>query len=153
MLAIKRIAYLVSILLVLWSFVVLLSSARATQEPKAKPGQDQNRVKLIPSLDGSNLFHEYCATCHGADGKGHGPVATALKTSVPDLTAIAKRHGGIFPSKRIERIISGDELLVAHGTREMPIWGPIFHQIEEDRDFGNVRLRNVTKYIETIQQK
>jgi hypothetical protein len=35
----------------------------------------------------------------------------------------------------------------------MPVWGPIFHQIEEDQDFGNVRLRNLIKYLETIQQK
>lgn len=153
MMAIKRIAYLASGLLVLGSFALLLSLGGGTQERAAKPDQDQNHVRLIPSLDGSDLFHAYCATCHGADGKGQGPVAPALNTSVPDLTTIAKRHGGLFPSKRIERVIAGDELILAHGTREMPIWGPIFHQIEEDRDYGNIRLHNVARHLETIQEK
>lgn len=153
MTTIKKIAYLVSGLLLLCGLAVVLSPFGSTQERAAKPEQDQKTMKLIPSLDGSDLFHAYCATCHGTDGKGHGPVAAALNTSVPDLTTIAKRHGGIFPSKRIERIIAGDELISAHGSRDMPIWGPIFHQIEEDRDFGDIRLHNVTRYIEIIQQK
>ena len=80
-------------------------------------------------------------------------MAPALKTAVPDLTTIAKRNGGFFPVKRVERTITGDDFVMAHESREMPIWGPIFHQIEQDRDYGNIRLTNLTRYIETIQEK
>ncbi len=59
----------------------------------------------------------------------------------------------MFPAARIQRIIAGDELITAHGSREMPIWGTIFHQVERDQDWGEVRLHNVTKYLELLQEK
>lgn len=127
--------------------------AGVSQENQVKSDDVHGSVHLIPSLEGPDLFRSYCASCHGADAKGSGPAAVALKTRVPDLTAISKNNGGTFPAKRVERVIAGDDTIAAHGSREMPIWGPIFHQIERDRDFGNIRLRNVTKYLESIQQK
>ncbi len=133
--------------------VLFLTAARPAQEREMKQEQDQKAIRLIPSLEGSDLFHSYCAPCHGINGKGAGPVAPALKPRVPDLTSIAKRNGGLFPMNRVERTIAGDDFVMAHGTREMPIWGPVFHQIEEDRDYGNIRLRNLAKYIETMQEK
>jgi mono/diheme cytochrome c family protein len=151
--AATAVAYLVSGLSVVICVTVLLAAARPAQEVGLNSQKDQQTARLIPSLDGADMFHAYCAPCHGADGKGDGPVAPALNTRLPDLTTISKRHGGIFPALRIEQIISGDELIFAHGSREMPIWGPIFHQIESDRDLGNVRLHNLTRYLQTIQAK
>lgn len=133
--------------------ISIFRTAGVSQESQVKSDEEHGAVHLIPSLEGPDLFHSYCAACHGADAKGGGPAAAALKTRVPDLTTISKNHGGTFPAKRIERVISGDEIITAHGSRDMPIWGSIFHQVERDRDFGNVRLHNVTKYIESIQQK
>ena len=104
-------------------------------------------------MKGPDLFRAHCAACHGSEGKGDGPVASTLKTKPADLTVIAKNSGGKFPSARVLKIISGDEVLASHGSREMPIWGPIFHQVEADQDFGNVRLQNLVKYLESIQQK
>jgi hypothetical protein len=66
---------------------------------------------------------------------------------------LAKKSGGQFPSARVRKTITGDDVLASHGSREMPIWGPIFHQVEADQDFGNVRLQNLVKYLESIQQK
>ena len=80
-------------------------------------------------------------------------MASSLKTKVPDLTLLAKNNKGQFPSARVRTMIAGDETLKSHGSREMPIWGPIFHQIENDQDLGNVRLANLVKYLESIQQK
>ena len=87
------------------------------------------------------------------NGSGDGPVASALKGKVPDLTTLARRNGGKFPAVRVRGIIAGDKRYAAHGSREMPVWGPIFHQIEYDRDLGYVRLQNVTEYLGSIQQK
>jgi len=103
---------------------------------------------------GPDLFHAHCAACHGAEGKGNGPAASSLKTKPADLTVLAKNNGGKFPVGRVQKFISGDDpALMSHGSREMPIWGPIFHQIEDDQDLGNVRLQNLIKYLQSIQQK
>jgi len=103
------------------------------------------------SVNGATLFHSYCASCHGVDGKGHGPAAPALKVKVPDLTEITLRAGGEFPRVRIRDIIEGKESPVPHGSREMPVWGPLFHQIGADQDLGNVRVDNLASYIQSIQ--
>ena len=94
-----------------------------------------------------------CASCHGVDGKGQGPVAPALRSKVPDLTLIMRRAAGEFPRVRIRNIIEGTESPVAHGSREMPVWGPVFHQIDADQDLGDVRVDNLATYIQSIQRK
>jgi hypothetical protein len=80
-------------------------------------------------------------------------VAAVLNSPVPDLTTIQKRNGGIFPERQVRKLILGDDAVIAHGSREMPIWGPIFHQVEEDRDYGNIRIKNLIEYLKSIQQK
>lgn len=113
--------------------------------------QTQEHERLIYTVKGPELFRAYCASCHGEDAKGGGPMAPALKASVPDLTVLARNHGGQFPASLVRRIIAGDEVLASHGSRDMPVWGPFFHQIEWDQDLGNVRLENLVKYLESIQ--
>jgi mono/diheme cytochrome c family protein len=111
-------------------------------------------VKLISSIDGPTLYRTYCAVCHGNSGKGGGPMAESLKVPPSDLTHIAARNGGEFPLARVEKIITGDqELTGGHGTRSMPIWGPIFSQIAWDQDLGRLRTRNLATYLQHIQAK
>ncbi len=112
---------------------------------------DKEYQQLIRSVEGPDLFRAYCASCHGKDGKGNGPVAGTLKATVPDLTTIAISNDGNFPVARIKRIIMGEGMIASHGSREMPVWGPIFHQVEEDVDRGNVRVENLVTYLESIQ--
>ena len=130
---------------------LLFSSLPASAQTKSEGQKEYER--LIYSVKGPDLFRAHCAPCHGSDAKGGGPVAPTLKSKPADLTVIAKNNGGKFPSARVLKIISGEEVLASHGSREMPIWGPIFHQIEADQDFGNVRLQNLIKYLESIQRK
>lgn len=131
----------------------LLSGGQALAQTKP-PAQNQKEYeRLIYSVKGPDLYRAHCAACHGSEGKGNGPAAPALKTLPADLTALARKNKGEFPANRVRSFISGDQLSASHGSREMPVWGPIFHQIEEDQDFGNVRLVNLVKYLETIQQK
>jgi hypothetical protein len=81
-------------------------------------------------------------------------MATSLKTTPPDLTKINMRNGGKFPLARVQRIISGEESLAAgHGSREMPVWGPVFSQVAWDQDLGRVRVDNLARYLETLQAK
>jgi len=121
------------------------------QTPLASPPE---REHLIPSLDGQTLFMTYCAVCHGKSAEGNGPMASVLKVRVANLTQIARRNGGKFPFEEVSRRIEGTESnsTVGHGTKEMPIWGPIFSQVTTDQDFGKVRIFNVTKYLQSIQK-
>ena len=131
--------------------IMVNAPARSQQGPKKEFQEEQ---RMIESLDGRLLFRAYCAACHGADGKGGGPAASSLKTPPPDLTLISRRNGGKYPTLRVQKTISGEGVVTSpHGSREMPVWGPIFGQIAWDQDLGNVRIYNLTKYIESLQQK
>ena len=116
-------------------------------------GQTQSPRKMIASLDGKDLFVSYCASCHGMDAKGQGPVAPVLKVAVPDLTSIQKRRGGKFPVGDLEKFILGETAVkAAHGTTEMPVWGPVFKRVEKDQDLGLVRVRRLVEYLKTLQR-
>lgn len=128
---------------------------RAWQKPQAKSIAVKGNapVPLIQSIKGPDLFRAYCASCHGTDAKGTGPMVRSLKVKPADLTRIAARNGGVFPKMRIERIISGEEQpMSGHGSSEMPVWGPIFSQVTTDVDLGRVRIDNLARYLSSIQQ-
>jgi mono/diheme cytochrome c family protein len=72
---------------------------------------------------GKREWHANCAACHGADGKGSGPITDLLKKSPGDLTTLAKKNNGVFPVARVYEVIDGTKDVKAHGTRDMPIWG------------------------------
>ena len=109
---------------------------------------------VISSLSGRDLFQFYCATCHGRNGKGDGPVALSLKRPPSDLTTIAVRNGGHFANEQLEKFVAGDDQPpAAHGSREMPVWGPIFRSLEPHDRLTRIRIENVVKFIESIQSK
>ena len=120
-------------------------------------GQQTGRTPpplVIPSLAGGDLFRFYCASCHGRDGKGDGPVASALTRRPPDLTTMARRNGGRFPTSRVEGFVAGDrEPTIAHGSADMPVWGPIFQALDSHDRMNRIRIENVVAFIESIQTK
>ncbi len=106
------------------------------------------------SVGGADIYYRYCASCHGADGRGHGPASATLKHNAPDLTQLQRANGGIFPAEYVRDVIEGNLSRVpAGGNREMPVWGPIFHELEWDQDLGNIRLDAITNYVASIQEK
>ena len=120
----------------------------------AEQNGEQQPTSIRP-VEGATIFQDFCASCHGHDARGKGPVSGSLKQDVPDLTRLSQRNGGKFPAAYVRKklMFGGDKPQPAHGSSTMPIWGPIFHAIEFDRDLGNVRVENVTKYLESIQRK
>ncbi len=113
-----------------------------------------NNPQVRNPIEGGRIFQYYCAACHGADGQGNGHAATAPGHAAPDLTVISRKNSGKFPYSRVKDVIEGtDTRLAAHGDRKMPVWGPIFHEVEADQDWGEVRLDAVTRYIESMQRK
>jgi mono/diheme cytochrome c family protein len=87
----------------------------------------------LTDLSGEELFQQFCSACHGDSGRGDGPVAQTLNVLVPDLTRLSERRDGDFPAAEIRETIDGRSLIVAHGTRTMPVWGYEFW-IEEGAD-------------------
>jgi mono/diheme cytochrome c family protein len=142
---------LLGVAFVCLAFVILHAAPQATSNSKEQAREQIER--LIYSVKGPDLFRAHCAPCHGSGGKGNGLLSRSLKTKPANLTVLAKDNGGKFPAARVQKTITGEDVVASHGTREMPIWGPIFHQVEEDRDFGNVRIQNLLGYLESIQQK
>ena len=116
-------------------FVLASFGATPQTAPKTQEKTKEQLEQLIYSVKGPDLFRAHCAACHGSDAKGNGPMASTLNAKLANLTVLAKNNGGQFPSERVRKTITGDDVLASHGSREMPIWGPIFHQIEEDQDF------------------
>jgi mono/diheme cytochrome c family protein len=135
-------------------FALTLSLALFVQVPTSgQIPRPRTQPRVIPSMDGRDLFQFYCATCHGRDGTGHGPVAAALMVAPADLTRIASRSGGVFPRARITELVTGDEALAtsAHGSREMPVWGPIFRALDTTEIANKVRIAAIVEYLESIQ--
>jgi mono/diheme cytochrome c family protein len=128
-----------------------------TVRATAPPGQTAPQIKEVPcnailSLEGRDNFLAYCAVCHGADAKGTGPAARVLKVPVPDLTTLAKRHGGKFDYFAVLRQVSGeDRMPPVHGTTTMPMWGPVFRNAQYDRAIVKLRLESLVKYLQSIQ--
>jgi len=124
--------------------------------PEAGQPTAQERPSLVVTpLQGKDLFALYCASCHGREGKGDGPVSRALKTPAPDLTTISKRNQGKFPREHVVAIVTGTEKpeTPAHGDQEMPVWGPVFRAIDAHDRLHGVRVANVVDYLESTQQK
>jgi mono/diheme cytochrome c family protein len=119
------------------------------------PAKTVKKVNAQPTatLNGVDLFKEYCAVCHGAGGKGDGPAADALKKRPADLTQLTRKNGGTFPELHVMNYIKGDDVVAAHGSRDMPVWGSIFSQMSSNRDLVQVRTISLMKYIEQFQAK
>jgi mono/diheme cytochrome c family protein len=118
----------------------------------------QTTVKKVPIQhtspgSGEEMYVAYCAVCHGNDAKGGGPAASALKVAPPDLTTLTKRNQGVFPRDRVYQTINGQTVLSAHGSKDMPVWGALFHSLDAHDSWTALRLKNLTDYVEVLQVK
>ena len=101
---------------------------------------------------GKTEYESHCAACHGENGKGEGPASAGLRTKPSDLTAIAKKNGGVFPTEVLYRIIDGRRTIRAHGTYEMPVWGSVFSGSEPEDAVRN-RILAIIEYLKSVQVK
>ena len=123
----------------------LLIAAQQTQIKKVP-------VNRVPADDGKTMFDNYCASCHGLDGKGNGPATSALKGTPKDLTLLEQENGGKFPAAHVATKLRDVDLPV-HGSKEMPIWGPLLSSVSSNNSEVQLRISNLTKYIESLQVK
>jgi mono/diheme cytochrome c family protein len=113
-------------------------------------------VSKTPATNGRQMYVNYCAPCHGTDGRGQGPVAAALKRQPADLALLSKNHGGKFPSTHIVSVLQFGTANPSHGTAEMPVWGPVLGNLDSTNAEANLRvlrISNLSSYLETLQAK
>jgi mono/diheme cytochrome c family protein len=137
------------LVLPLFFFTAMLTMA----QDKAKTVQKAPIQQTSPA-SGREMFKTYCAACHGKDAKGGGPAAAELKTPPPDLTTLTTRHDGKFPADYVSNVLRNGAKAPAHGSSEMPVWGPLFASVSgRDPAVVNMRIANLVRYLESLQSK
>jgi mono/diheme cytochrome c family protein len=138
--------------------VVVVALAMIAMAQQAAPSQEKV-IKHIPvkqtnAASGQEMFNSYCAVCHGTDGKGAGPAVSALKVTPTDLSALSEKNGGKYPSMHITSVLRGEAETPAHGSKDMPVWGPLFRHLSQGHDAEvQQRIANLNQYVESIQKK
>lgn len=131
-------------------FCLLFITICAASDQKSVVGQSRFPATYVPS--GKIMFKQYCAACHGTDGKGRGPATASLNTRPPDLTVLSKNHGGKFPFEYVAGVLRFGPGFSAHGSTEMPTWGPIFQYLDNNDEAAvRQRIKNLCDYLESIQ--
>lgn len=115
---------------------------------------DERPVHALSSVD---LYQRLCSSCHGVDARGDGPVAPLIKTGVPDLTLLAHRDGGEFPTEDVRRAIDGRWDRRAHGARDMPVWGWELYDMssrddQQERAVVDSMIERLVNYLQSIQK-
>ncbi len=110
------------------------------------------RTTALALSAGRSTFSQFCAPCHGIDGRGHGPVTPSLTTPPGDLTQVNRRNNGAFPLAALGAMLTLSTRQPAHGSEHAPIWGPVFLSIDSSEALARARVANLLAYIESIQQ-
>ncbi len=131
---------------------IFLCAAVSSAQSKATAVQDQYSPDSVPS--GKVMFKQYCAACHGIDAKGNGPARAALRVPAANLTTLAKRHGGEFPTDLVTNVLRFGPGVAAHGSSDMPTWGGIFQYMDNyNQALVQKRIKNLIDYLVTLQEK
>ena len=102
---------------------------------------------------GSDVFRTYCASCHGTSARGDGPLAGSMLKKPANLTEIAKRNGGEFPSEMVFKVIDGRQPVKGHGGPDMPVWGDVFTKSRDVGDAARVKgvIQSLVDFLGGIQ--
>ncbi len=129
--------------------IALVALAMSAGSAFAQAKIEQAPIKNVNASDAKAMFDSYCAVCHGKEGKGNGPAASALAKVPADLTKVSARNKGTFPDTRVRRYIQGLDEVPAHGSRDMPMWGSLFNSL--NRDTAELRVAALADYIKGMQ--
>lgn len=122
--------------------MVASGAAVVAQSSRAASGSDTGRT----------LYREHCASCHGGDGRGDGPMTASLRERPTDLTGYARANGGVFPDERLRRVIDGRGV-GAHGSVEMPVWGSVFKATAGGETAARARIDAIVGYLRALQER
>lgn len=108
---------------------------------------------------GETIYQFHCATCHGLEATGNGPMAGALIVQPTDLTQLTKNNEDTFPITRVIMRIDGRDPLVSHGS-SMPIFGEFFegYDVALKTETGqpimtSKPILDLMSWLETVQAK
>jgi mono/diheme cytochrome c family protein len=133
---------------------VLALGLTAAAQTKANTEIKHVPIKATSAASGKDMYNSYCAVCHGTTGTGNGPAAEALKVPPTDLSSLAAKNEGKYPALKVSAVIRGENIPVAHGSKDMPIWGHLFWNLSGGHDAEvQQRVANLNKYIESLQKK
>jgi mono/diheme cytochrome c family protein len=123
--------------------------------PFTAAAQTPSPSTMQQAVAGGELFRTYCAVCHGSGARGDGPLATSMTRKPADLTEIAKRNGGVFPSELVFRTIDGKKPVRGHGGPDMPVWGDAFARSRDGGSEEKVKqmIDSLVNYLESIQAR
>jgi len=112
------------------------------------------KVHKTAATSGRQMYGSYCASCHGLDGRGHGPVSSELKMTPTDLTLLRRNNQGKFPDARLVAVLQYGANVPSHGTAEMPVWGPMLGRMNKaNPQIRQLRISNLIQYLKTLQAK
>lgn len=109
--------------------------------------------RLAAASSGPALYKSHCASCHGAGGEGGGPVAQALVMRPSDLRKLSLKNNGKFPVYRVAKMLGGVQEITAHGSKQMPVWGPAFRETSPKDQQLAERVKHLMSFLESIQEK
>jgi len=144
----KKSMILLAGLLVATSFC--LAQEKTDQQPMVK----KTPIKQTSAASGKEMYSQYCAPCHGTDGKGAGPAASSMKTMPADLTQLARTHDGKYPANSVASVLKFGSGPASHGSADMPVWGPLFKSLDKYHEsVVQQRISNLVAYLDSLQAK
>ncbi|MCB1032640.1 MAG: cytochrome c [Acidobacteria bacterium] len=137
-------------------FTTLHSVAEAAVDLGKGEVKEKKEVSQLDEQQerGRSTFRVYCASCHGEEARGDGPMVEVLKVRPADLTRLSRDNEGEFPYLKTLRAIDGRADVISHGSRTMPVWGLTFRCLDCDTDQDKEvreRIQDLLAYLETLQ--
>ena len=109
--------------------------------------------------NGARLYGFHCASCHGVEAQGDGPLGEMLAVPPPDLTTLMARNAGVFPVGDVIRRMDGTVEVMSHGG-PMPVFGFILDGPSEavvDADGSEVvapvALVDIATFLKSVQEE
>ena len=101
---------------------------------------------------GRTTYRQYCASCHGNSGRGDAPGSAQMKPRPTNLTRLTRQYG-TCPAERIEATLKGTDRTTSHSSAMM-VWRAFFlADAKGDEAAANMRVKDVTAFIASIQSK
>jgi len=142
---------LAGMLLAVGSGIALIRQAGGASQEKNEKILRKEAIPYSEPGSGGRMWKDYCAACHGMSGAGDGPAVEFLKAPPADLSLMAKRNNGKFPEDHFASVLQFGTGSHAHGTSDMPIWGPLFRS--QNKDLVGIRIHNLSEFVESFQKK
>jgi len=110
-------------------------------------------ARTTPASSGQEMYSQYCAVCHGAEGRGNGPAAKGLKVHPTNLTMLSAMNSGKFPANSVVTVLRYGTDSPVHNVNGMPVWGPVFRSMSTSNPSSEElqRISNLTRYLDTLQ--